>query len=433
MALWLDLIPKIHRSDNLDERFHLLDHFDDLDSFDAAGVDLSRLDQLRRTYATSTTTPPRVNSTTATVAPRPAGNAVARSRPPPSPLPSRPRPTSSTARPTTSAPRSTATRLLRSLFYRGRDGSVPLGVTVAVGCGLLFLNVLVFAAIFYQREKATRDVREWRRRRRTETGDDDDRLTYIIRRRAVTVSRSDRPRYQHFDLDLGTSLEDLISASVSISRTNVRTLSRYQKFDLDDLEATISVSTGLEASVFVFMARSRCRGFGLGADLGLEGSVSFNVTESSTSIMFFQILSGTTTTTRRTSISTTRATASARRRAAPAPAPAPETRTATVHYRWRCARPRSAPARTSWTTRTCIGLDSSRSPPRRGPTTSISRRCPAAVDAAVRAAAAPTHWRRTSGTPRRRYSKTQVVPYSGWETVATVVIVVAVARMIALW
>lgn len=89
MALWLDLIPKIHRSDNLDQRFHLLDNFDDVDSFDADGVDLSRLDELRRTYATSTAMPP-ANSTT--TAPR-KGNAVARSRPPPpskpSPLPSR--------------------------------------------------------------------------------------------------------------------------------------------------------------------------------------------------------------------------------------------------------------------------------------------------------------------------------------------------------
>jgi len=60
MALWLDLIPKIHRSDNLDERFHLLDNFQDVGSFDADGVDLSRLDQLRRTYATSTTMSPTV-------------------------------------------------------------------------------------------------------------------------------------------------------------------------------------------------------------------------------------------------------------------------------------------------------------------------------------------------------------------------------------
>jgi len=179
MALWLDLIPKIHRSDNLDQRFHLLDDFDDVDSFDTDGVDLSRLDKLQRTYATSTSTPP-TNSTT-TTSPR-TGNSVARTQPPlskPSPLPSRPRPTStagSTTLRTTSG--STVSRLLRSLFSRSRDGSVPLGVTVAVGCGLLFLNVLVFAAIFYQREKATRDVREWRRRRRTETGssagDDDD-------------------------------------------------------------------------------------------------------------------------------------------------------------------------------------------------------------------------------------------------------------------
>lgn len=178
MALWLDLIPKIHRSDNLDDRFHLLDDFDDTDSFDADGVDLSHLDQLQRTYATSTTMLP-TNSTT--TAPR-AGNSVARTQPPPpkpSPLPSRPRPTSTASPPMTrTTSRSAITQLIRSLFSRSGDGSVPLGVTVAVGLGLLFLNVLVFAAIFYQREKATRDVREWRRRRRTETGssagDDDD-------------------------------------------------------------------------------------------------------------------------------------------------------------------------------------------------------------------------------------------------------------------
>jgi len=181
MALWLDLIPKIHRSDNLDERFHLLDHFEDVDSFDADGVDLTRLDQLQRTYATTTTPAPAANSTTTS---QRVGNSVAvRTQPPrphnPTPLPSRPRPTS-TARPTISrtSSGSTISRLLRSLFSRSRDGSVPLGVTVAVGCGLLFLNVLVFAAIFYQREKATRDVREWRKRRRADTGssagDDDD-------------------------------------------------------------------------------------------------------------------------------------------------------------------------------------------------------------------------------------------------------------------
>lgn len=184
MALWLDLIPKIHRSDNLDERFHLLDDFDDVNSFDAAGVDLSRLDQLRHSYATSTTMTPAAANSTTTNTPR-VGNAVARTEPPSpskrSALPSRrPRPASTVRPPTsrTSSRRSAVGQLLRSLFSRGHDGSVPLGVTVSVGCGLLFLNVLVFAAIFYQRQKATRDVREWRRRRRTETGssagDDDD-------------------------------------------------------------------------------------------------------------------------------------------------------------------------------------------------------------------------------------------------------------------
>lgn len=54
MALWLDLIPKIHRSDSLDERFHLLDGFDDLTRFDASGVDLVELEAMRRVYWSST-------------------------------------------------------------------------------------------------------------------------------------------------------------------------------------------------------------------------------------------------------------------------------------------------------------------------------------------------------------------------------------------
>jgi len=36
MALWLELIPKLHKSDRLDARFHQLDDWDNMTSFDAA-------------------------------------------------------------------------------------------------------------------------------------------------------------------------------------------------------------------------------------------------------------------------------------------------------------------------------------------------------------------------------------------------------------
>ena len=58
MALWLDLIPRLHRSDNLDVRYHLLDNHDNLTTFEADGTQWISLHDLL-----STTTPEPTLST----------------------------------------------------------------------------------------------------------------------------------------------------------------------------------------------------------------------------------------------------------------------------------------------------------------------------------------------------------------------------------
>lgn len=48
MALWLELIPKIHRSDQLDRRFHLLDSYDNETTFERDGTRALVLDGPRQ-------------------------------------------------------------------------------------------------------------------------------------------------------------------------------------------------------------------------------------------------------------------------------------------------------------------------------------------------------------------------------------------------
>src|SRR6218665_515619 len=73
LALWLDLIPRIHRSDNLNVRYHLLDHYDNRSSFEDEGTKELRLndDDVQDTTMTSAaaaaTSENSASMTTATV------------------------------------------------------------------------------------------------------------------------------------------------------------------------------------------------------------------------------------------------------------------------------------------------------------------------------------------------------------------------------
>ena len=146
MALWLDLIPRLHRSDDLDARYHQLDNYADRSSFDEAGTRLpegAELALLRSLAAARTersnasvSAPPTDSTTTA------SGRRVRAT--------------------TTSLPTATASRSESPMSAAtvgggsggGRASSVgvmSLAVTVGIGCGLLVVNAAVLASLYCKR------------------------------------------------------------------------------------------------------------------------------------------------------------------------------------------------------------------------------------------------------------------------------------------
>lgn len=84
------------------------------------------------------------------------------------------------------------------------SGSVPLSITVAVGCTLLFLNLLIFAAVCYQRERI------WKLRQRREQYDPDDvRLSRKVERETKLSSMA------------GPETDSLMSAATGVVATGV--------------------------------------------------------------------------------------------------------------------------------------------------------------------------------------------------------------------
>lgn len=170
MALWIDLIPKIHRPENLSEAYHLLDSYDNLTSYDSDGLDLETLRDLIRLYSPLHQRPSGTDLSTHNVRLLPSSFAPAFQ--PPRRVPTAASRTKTTARipikpgllsasgtgvtPTTPDTRSSATA-------GRRRAPLSLSVTVGVGCSLLSLNVLVFAAIFLQRRRNTGRLEKRRR------------------------------------------------------------------------------------------------------------------------------------------------------------------------------------------------------------------------------------------------------------------------------
>ena len=180
MALWLDLIPRIHRSDNLTDQFHLLDNYDNLSSFEPEGLDFETLQQMIRLYPpapppSTTTTPRGLNEDASTAWTSSTSIYAAAAMDTPSDESSKrhlvnvPRVTvRSTSRPakqhavaeSSSIPNSEMATLTLTANLQNQ---IPLSITIGVGCALLFLNILVFAAIFYQRGKAKQNMENRRR------------------------------------------------------------------------------------------------------------------------------------------------------------------------------------------------------------------------------------------------------------------------------
>ena len=219
MSLWLDLIPRIHRSDNLSEQHHQLDNFDDLRTFASEGLDVAEYNRIVRLYSqrflTRETQTPRHPSSLRpfssiddrllpyTLEPLMSDNSsfakrdnqlllLENTNSKRSTVAHRSNFTSEIPRPRVllSSPnnsvkidenpnkrrnseqnilREDGAALANSETHESKEdqgsfsmttfkgiAQVPLGITVGVGCVLLLLNVIVFAAVFYQKSKARR-------------------------------------------------------------------------------------------------------------------------------------------------------------------------------------------------------------------------------------------------------------------------------------
>jgi hypothetical protein len=174
MALWLELIPKLHKSDNLDPRYHQLDDWTNQTTFEANVTRLTTLlDLLSTTQETSTATiplptsshPPSTSTTVATSPTAGAGSSNRR-RPPQQHQSSTQSPVDHNNSPiaVVQAATSSTSSVASSPPPPTDANTVSLSVTVAVGSFLLFLNILIFVAVYYQKDR----IRRERKRRKSE-------------------------------------------------------------------------------------------------------------------------------------------------------------------------------------------------------------------------------------------------------------------------
>jgi len=201
MALWLELLPKLHKSDHLDARYHQLDDFDNLTSFEAEGT--------RHTA--------RSDLLTTTTSERPAALTQARTVPT-TPLASSTTTSSTTTTTTTTSTASagsvssSSSSLVGQQYSLSTDTSaVSLSITVAVGSFLLFVNILVFVAVYYQKDR----IRRERRRHKAD----------------LRAAASQQLNYRHDDVDGIIPRTDSLSSDV---RSNLSLPYGYTSTDVVD-------------------------------------------------------------------------------------------------------------------------------------------------------------------------------------------------------
>ena len=146
MALWLDLIPRLHHSDDLDARYHQLDNFADRSSFDEQGTRLpegAELALLRslaaaRTDRANASNPPAATDTTTASSGR------------------RRRATTTTEIPAAATRSQIPTPAATLGSRRSGVGLMSLSVTVGIGCGLLVVNAAVLTALYCKRGRLSK-------------------------------------------------------------------------------------------------------------------------------------------------------------------------------------------------------------------------------------------------------------------------------------
>jgi len=169
MALWSHLIPRIHRSDGLDQRYHVLDNYRNKTTFEEHGT---RLDPLLDNDFES---PPqgyytRTMSTTTSARVRETPQAVLRTGTTASLTPSIFTSTMRTKTVTSQIVKLTTSALRKTVVASSKPsnngGSKPAGIssdlyltmTVLVGSALLLLNIVIFVVMYCQKRSAKKDT-----------------------------------------------------------------------------------------------------------------------------------------------------------------------------------------------------------------------------------------------------------------------------------
>ncbi|GAB6019883.1 Carboxylesterase [Chamberlinius hualienensis] len=164
MSVWLKLIPDIHRSVGVDStaQHHLLHNHENLTLFEGVLRPLT-FDQHPVINISQTTTvpqtPTRLYSNNATINTRPTastfpGMNTSQIQTPPGDDGHSVRQLKPTTLPTgVMNGERNESHLIRVEDKHQGSYSTALSVTIAVGCSLLILNVLIFAGVYYQRDK----------------------------------------------------------------------------------------------------------------------------------------------------------------------------------------------------------------------------------------------------------------------------------------
>ncbi|XP_067118597.1 neuroligin-4, X-linked-like isoform X1 [Centruroides vittatus] len=164
LSFWLNLIPKLHDPPDADVplEHHLLEDHHNLDMYDG------EVRQIIRKVSLSSTISPSVDTVSHTSSPGLGNNSGEMELS-----------TSTTSLSNNQDKHATitsSTNLTDSLSVMMQQGaySTALSVTIAIGCSLLVLNVLIFAGVYYQRDKNKLDTNMWKRNyqvRRPNEGD----------------------------------------------------------------------------------------------------------------------------------------------------------------------------------------------------------------------------------------------------------------------
>ncbi|XP_035209708.1 neuroligin-2-like isoform X2 [Stegodyphus dumicola] len=143
LSFWLNLIPQLHRPGTVSviPQHHLLDDHNNPLSYDGVVRPLSDEDEISATLSSTL-----VSSTLRPTASKNATliNVMSTTEASQKVFKKKPGPTSETVSNHTGT---------RSVLIHQSSYSTALSVTIAVGCSLLILNILIFAGVYYQRDK----------------------------------------------------------------------------------------------------------------------------------------------------------------------------------------------------------------------------------------------------------------------------------------